>query len=130
MAHLVTRHEEKVHFSKGPDEINSDPFDCNRCGAKQLSKTAFKKHLVLMHGEHLESSTTCDKCGKNFTNLQCFQEHMKKLHPTVDELAKVQCDCQKCNQVFPTAQNLNDHLKECLENPPDLTCIICLSKNW
>merc|ERR1719219_2225395 len=125
---MATTHEIKVHFSKDSDEL--DQFSCDKCGAKQLSKTAFKKHLMLVHGQHLESSTTCEKCGKSFTNQLCFQEHVKKMHPTPDELAKVQCDCEKCNQVFTTAQELNNHLKECLENLPNLTCPICSSKNW
>ena len=130
-ASLATRHEKNVHFSKDPDEINSNNYDCDRCGAKKMSKKSLKKHLILIHhGEHFESSTTCDKCGKSFTNQRSLEDHRKQIHPTAEELAKVPCDCEKCNHIFPTALKLNNHLKECIENPPDLTCIICLSKNW
>ena len=86
--------------------------------------------MMLVHGDLLETSATCEKCGKHFTNLQCFQDHVKQSHPTAKELAKVQCYCEKCTKVFTNAEGLNAHLKACLENPPNLTCPICSTENW
>jgi len=37
-AYLATNHENKVHFSKELDEF--DEFSCDRCGGKQMTKTA------------------------------------------------------------------------------------------
>ena len=59
-----------------------------------------------------------------------IRDHIKMVHPTAEELAKVQCDCEKCFQVFTKADDLNKHLKECLENLPNLTCVLCSSGNW
>ena len=127
-AYLVTNHERKVHFSKDSDAM--DQFSCDKCGGKQMTRTAFRKHMMLVHGDLVETSATCEKCGKHFTNLQCFQDHVKQSHPTANELAKVQCYCEKCTEVFTYAEGLNAHLKACLENPPNLTCPICSTEDW
>ena len=57
-------------------------------GDPLVKTNLYRKHMMLVHGELLETSATCDKCGKHFTNLQCFQDHMKQSHPTANELAK------------------------------------------
>jgi hypothetical protein len=124
---LAAKHEEVVHFSKEPPEqVDQKQYECNKCGAKQMTDKNYKKHLRIVHGEHPDDSVTCDKCGKSFTNLRRCRDHIKIMHPSADELAKVQCDCEKCFQVFSSALDLNVHLKECLENPPNLTIPILI----
>ena len=125
---MAASHEKRAHFLKETEEITF--FDCAKCGAKQMNEKNYKKHLLIVHEEHTDDSPICDTCGKTFTNMKGCRDHIKFSHPTAKELAKVQCDCEKCLKVFQTSIELNDHLKECLENPPNLTCIFCLSGNW
>ena len=73
------KHEEVVHFSKEPEVINPKQFECNKCGAKQMTEKNYKKHLKIVHGEHSDDSVTCDKCGKRFTNLRRCRQRISFL---------------------------------------------------
>ena len=60
-----------------PELVDQKQYECNKCGAKQMTDKNYKKHLRIVHGEHPDDSVTCDKCGKSFTNLRRCRDHIK-----------------------------------------------------
>jgi KRAB domain-containing zinc finger protein len=104
----LKQHIHKIHGTK---KCNLKPveFKCEKCEASFDLKLRLTKHLQCHHGIEPERKYTCEECGNSFTQVSSLQDHMKSIHPSDKELAKIECICLVCQAQFETSINLNEH---------------------
>ena len=100
-------------------------YNCDNCGNTYYSENYVKyKHRSECLSSKLRRSwksqeeyTTCETCGKKFTNLKLHKNHCQKY------------SCQYCKKSFSSSKSLYDHQKldffEYIENKEELVFKFC-----
>ena len=87
--------QHKIKCSQSPKDLS-----CHICNTFSTRwKSALRKHIKTMHGEH---STKCNICGKAFRNAISLENHMRKHNGY---------DCVTCGRNFKSRQALDYHRK-------------------
>ena len=87
--------QHKIKCSQSPKDLS-----CHICNTFSTRwKSALRKHIKTMHGEH---STKCNICGKAFRNAISLENHMRKHNGY---------DCSTCGRNFKSRQALDYHRK-------------------
>lgn len=81
----------------------NNTYTCLKCNRCYLSKTALEKHIVT----HEEKKFKCDKCSKQFFQLDKLVKH-SKLHKVKEKLKAVLC--RICNKTFKKTDTMVRHL--------------------
>lgn len=107
-------------------------FTCPRiiCGFKGNSFLKLQKHMKQVHSSDVkpeEINLQCEACHRNFSRLEQFVLHQKKMHP---ELFGMECkeplECAQCGQKFLSKIRLEYHMiNEHTEKPANYQCDLC-----
>jgi KRAB domain-containing zinc finger protein len=121
----LSSHKKKKHRSR----LVITEWPCNTCEKMFESKRSLAAHRKF-HLTDVKRTPTdripCETCGQVFANKYLLTYHIEWDHPTQDAIDQIECNCQKCNMVFPSATVLDVHLAECLDDPKNFPCEICI----
>jgi len=108
-------------------------FTCPRiiCGFKAPSFIKLQQHMKQVHSSDVkqeEINLQCEACPRNFSRLEQFVLHQKKMHPELFGMAsKEPLECTQCEQKFPSKIRLEYHIiNEHTEKPAaKYQCDLC-----
>ena len=98
----LSRHKKR---EKRASEDTNVKKSCQHCG--KLVRCIRDHVRDYCHAIQREKST-CNECGKVFTNLKCFRIHMRDKHGN-EEKEKLQYVCNICGKVLNSKGALNGH---------------------
>ncbi|KAK4878742.1 hypothetical protein RN001_011248 [Aquatica leii] len=93
---------------------------CHLCSKEFKTALQVRKHISNVHLS--EKWTSCDVCGKMFTNAAFLQRH-KKIHT-----GEKWYQCPKCPKSFNTAGSLKRHLTVHDPSLRPLECSVCVQR--
>ena len=123
---------EVLENSTSPN-VSGKPFRCQLCEKSYLSRSAFRSHVIGVHGNPSDKPTR-QFCHKRFGSTTSLKYHVASFHTKVKPLKCDFCDkrfiqtchlkvhmrthtkekpypCMYCEKRFSTKPNLNAHLK-------------------
>ncbi|XP_030033855.2 gastrula zinc finger protein XlCGF26.1 isoform X19 [Manduca sexta] len=102
--HLCTVHGTFINleFPLGliPFKLQKRQLSCAMCSVKLCSLRTLSRHTL----SHFRNST-CERCGKSYSNERSLQYHVQQTHTGKKS-------CSKCKAEFDTSQAKLNHLKE------------------
>lgn len=108
-AHFLANHTENL-------------FSCNQCGRNFRYKSAFDRHIKIVHDQ--QQNHVCTKCGKAFSLKYDLTKHYETSH---DESKRAQRTCHICGKVFSKERNLQMHIVA-IHNKKSFECEVCDKK--
>ncbi|XP_076275208.1 zinc finger Y-chromosomal protein 2-like [Rhynchophorus ferrugineus] len=133
---FATPHDLSVHYRS---HQVSTAYKCESCNRKFPILSKFRKHLLVAHGEELNSMDLsrfkigvrkflCNRCNLTFESKNTFEAH-EQLH------VRPKFQCKKCNTTFAKGANYQYHINNKLCSPwlaeallvdiQDYKCLLC-----
>ena len=89
-----------IKDEKGEGKFNVSRISCDKCNIQFPDNQALRDHRK----KHDQRSFSCLNCGKQFTGLRLFQNHMRKYKLFT---------CEVCGKDWPVGNKIR-HMKNCI----------------
>jgi KRAB domain-containing zinc finger protein len=123
-------HVDKLHSTTALE--NSIIQLCDMCDCTFDSLKGLRLHRRIHKIPTEKPTFNCDQCDKVVTTKFYLNNHMKKEHPTDEQIATVGCICETCNMSYQNSMELNCHLDTCHQDylNTNFKCDDCEINNW
>lgn len=93
----------KSRKPRSPKKIQKQPYECDFCGKKFISRSSIFSHLLVTHKSAADYN--CMHCSRKFKSTGNLTRHIKAMHTSLRHW-----NCDKCGALFKQKYQLEIHL--------------------